>query len=102
MRSHDGTDRKSWDREMQHLKSLPDPVVITWDDFVSFMKRQYTSLLPAREASRCYAKLKQTSSEKHFVREQVQVVRELDGTPYHLGGSVCDGFRNARCAQVCE
>ncbi|DBA74920.1 TPA: hypothetical protein ACH3X2_009248 [Trebouxia sp. C0005] len=79
---------------MQHLKSLPDHDVITWDDFVSFMKRSYASLLPAREASRRYAKLKQTGSVKEFVREQVQVVRELDGTPYHPGGSVFDDFRN--------
>ena len=78
----------------RHLKSLPGHDLITWDDFVCFMNRSYASLLPACEASRHYAKLKQTGSVKEFVREQVQVVHELDGTPYHPGGSVFDDFRN--------
>ncbi|DBA85571.1 TPA: hypothetical protein ACH3X2_005661 [Trebouxia sp. C0005] len=87
---------------MQHLKSLPHHDVITWDDFGSFMKRSYASLLPAREASQRYAKLKQTGSVKEFVREQMQVVRELDGTPYHPGGSVFDDSRNGLKPDVCK
>lgn len=29
---------------------------------------------------------------KQFVREQTQLRRELEGTPFHLGGSVFDNF----------
>ncbi|DBA97155.1 TPA: hypothetical protein ACH3X1_014921 [Trebouxia sp. C0004] len=49
-------------------------------------------MLPACEARRHYDKLSQTGSVKDYVRELVQVVRELEGTPYHPGGSVFDDF----------
>ena len=84
--------RKPWDRELEYLQSLPGAPAITWDQFVSFMKRSYASLLPAREARHRYDRLKQTGSVRDFVREQVQIVRELEGTPYHPGGSVFDDF----------
>ena len=35
-------------------------------------------------------RLEQTGSVRDFVHEQVQIGRELESTPYHLGGSVID------------
>ena len=56
------------------------------------MRRSFANMLPAREARRRYDKLSQTGSVKDYVRELVQVVRELEGTPYHPGGSVFYDF----------
>ena len=56
------------------------------------MKRSFASMLPAREARQAYKKLQQTGSVKQFVREQIQIRRELEGTPFHPGGSVFDDF----------
>ena len=49
-------------------------------------------MLPAREARHRYNGLKQTGSVKQFAREQIQLVRELEDTPFHPGGSVFDDF----------
>ncbi len=49
---------------------------------------------PEREARHCYAKLKQTGSVKEFVREQSQIVCELEGTPFYPGGGMFDEFIN--------
>ncbi|KAL3153600.1 hypothetical protein ABBQ32_013209 [Trebouxia sp. C0010 RCD-2024] len=63
-----------------------------WKDFETFMLRSYASMLPAREARHRYTCLKQNGSVKEFVREQIQLVRELEDTPFHPGGSVFDDF----------
>ena len=34
--------RKSWDRELEYLQSLPGAPAVLWDQFMSFMKRSYT------------------------------------------------------------
>ena len=52
------------------------------------MRRSFANMLPARQARGCYDKLSQTGSVKDYVRELVQVVRELEGTPFYPGGSV--------------
>ena len=92
--------RESWDRELEHLQSQPGATAVTWEHFVLFMKRSYASLLPARETRQRYDRLKQTGSVRDFVREQVQLVRELTGTPYQPGGSVFDDFINGLKADV--
>ena len=89
--------RKSWDRELEHLQSQPGATAFTWEHFVLFMKRPYASLLPAREARQRYDRLKQSGSASDFVREQVP---ELEGTPYHPGGSMFDDFMNGLKADV--
>ena len=84
--------RKSWDQEIKHLQTQSGNASVDWDDFEVFMRRSFANMLPAREARRRYDKLSQTGSVKDYVRELVQVVRELEGTPYHPGGSVFDDF----------
>ena len=64
-------------------------MAVDWNDFVVFMKRSFATMLPAR---RRYERLRQTGSVKDYVRGLVQTVRELEGTPYHPGGSVFDDF----------
>ncbi|KAL3155224.1 hypothetical protein ABBQ32_013163 [Trebouxia sp. C0010 RCD-2024] len=48
--------------------------------------------LSAREARHPYNGLKQNGSVMEFVREQIQLVHELEDTPFHPGGSVFDDF----------
>ena len=84
--------RKKWDREVEHLQRESGSAVIAWKDFDTFMQRSYASMLPAREARHRYNCLKQTGSVREYVREQIQLCRELEGTPYHPGGSVFDDF----------
>ena len=84
--------RKKWDREVEHLQREAGSAVIVWKDFETFMLRSYASMLPAREARHRYNGLRQTGSVKEFVREQIQLVRELEDTPFHPGGSVFDDF----------
>ena len=83
---------KSWDQEIRHLQTRSGKTSVDWDIFEVFMRCSIANMLPAHEARRCYDKLSQTGSVKDYVRELVQVVRELEGTPYHPGGSVFDDF----------
>ena len=57
-----------------------------------FMLASYASVIPAREARQRYVQLRQTGSVKEFVREQTQLVRELDSTPYNPVDGVFDDF----------
>ena len=84
--------RKKWDREIEHLQREAGSALIEWKDFDTFMLRSYASMLPAREARHRYAGLRQNGTVKEFVREQIQLVRELEDTPFHPGGSVFDDF----------
>ena len=84
--------RKLWDREVEHLHRMSGSKMLAWKDFETFMRRAYASVIPAREARHQYKQLQQTGSVKEFVREQTQLVRELESTPYHPGGSVFDDF----------
>lgn len=40
-------------------------------------------MLPASNARHRYERLRQTGSVKDYMRELMQTVRELEGTPYH-------------------
>ena len=72
------------------MQAQPGKTSDDWDDFEVFMRRSFADLLPARNARRRYERLKQTGVVKDCVPKIVQVVRELEGTPYQPGGSVFD------------
>ena len=78
--------------EIRHLQTQFGKTSVDWDDFEMFMRRSFANTLPAHEARCRYDKLSQTGLVKDYVHELVQVVRELQGTPYHPGGSVFDDF----------
>lgn len=52
------------------------------------MLRSYASRLPARKARHRYNGLRQNGTVKEFFHEQIQLVRELEDTPFHPDGSV--------------
>ena len=79
-----------WGNKMKHVHSDRGTAVLLWSDFVHFMERSFASSQPERDARRCYAKLRQTGTVKDYVREQSQLVRELEGTSFHPRGSVFD------------
>lgn len=83
---------KKWGPEVEHLQRKAGSAVIESKDFDTFMLRSNASMLPAHEARHRYNGLRQNGSVKEFVREQIQLVRELEGTPFHPGGGVFDDF----------
>ena len=84
--------KKQWEREVEHLREQSGTAVLVWKDFDTFIRQSCAQMLPARAPRQAYKKLRQTGSVKQFVRDQRQLVRELDGTPFHPGGSVFDDF----------
>jgi len=65
------------------------------------MRHSFANLLPAREARRCSDRL-HCGSVKDYVRQLVQVVRELEGTPNHPGGSVFADFIKGLKSDMCR
>jgi len=83
-----------WDCKKESLKLQrgANYCGVSRQDFEAFMQRSFASLMPAREAKQRYSKRKQTGSVREYVRDILQVVRELQGTVFHPGGSVFDDF----------